>query len=365
MTLQDVWIALLALLDVISGAILAVSFGYLLLPSALGFLVGGVGSLLTGLVTPISFQQENIVLSGDLTKDQRQRVSMILGAALLTGLLGIAGLPEYIVESIGAEIFLGMLAGVGLYLTKVGFDLAKGDWIIGLPCLVVALLVQYLTDNLIWAVTASVPLGVIIKLVKDNANGKSKADDIVVPEYDSWWAGMRTEFKLVKPIVNFDVIIGTLALATLTLGGNIAYHAVNLDMAGISGGYNAVSVISGVADFASSLFGGTAIEVIVSATAVAPHPVVSGVLLMFGAAIVIATGWVYKIAKYIPISAMGGYLVVIGAILVLPFNAMDAFAAGNPFVVAITMGTTVSTNPFYGMIAGLLTKLVLGLLGVL
>ena len=366
MTLQDVWIAVLALLDVVSGAILAISFGYLLLPSALGFLVGGVGSLLTGLVTPISFQQENIVLSRDLTNDQRQRVSMILGAALLTGILGIAGLPEYIVESVGVEIFLGMLAGVGLYLTKVGFDLAKDDWLIGLPCLVVALLVQFLTDNLIWAVTASVLLGVIIKLVKDRLkDGETSTAEIVVPEYDSWWDGIRTEFKLVKPVVNFDVVIGWLALATLTLGGNIAYHAVNLDMAGTSGGYNAVSVVSGVADLASSLFGGTAMEVIVSATATAPNPVVSGVLLMFGAAIIIATGLAYKIAKYIPVSAMGGYLVVIGAVRVLPYNAMDAFAAGNPFVVAVTMGTTVSTNPFYGMIAGLLTKLVLGLLGVL
>jgi len=52
-------------------------------------------------------------------------------------------------------------------------------------------------------------------------------------------------------------------------------------------------------------------------------------------------------------------------VLVLPFNAMDAFAAGNPFVVAITMGTTASTNPFYGLVAGLLTKLVLGWFGAL
>ena len=194
---------------------------------------------------------------------------------------------------------------------------------------------------------------------------KSKALDITVPVYGSWWEGIRSEFKLVKPVVNSRVVIGALALATLTLGGNIAYHAVNLDIAGASGGYNQVSVISGLADFFSSLFGGTAMEVIVTVTAVAPHPVVSGVLLMFGAAIVLVSGLVYKIAKYIPIAAMGGYLIVIGAILVLPFNAMDAFAAGNPFVVAVTMGTTVSTNPFYGLIAGLLTKLIMGLLGVL
>ena len=249
MTLQDLWIALVALLDVISGAILAVSFGYLLLPSALGFVVGGIGNLITGLVTPISFQQENIVLSGELSDDQRQRVSMILGAALLTGLLGVFGLPQMIVEGIGQEIFLGMLAGVGLYLTKVGFELAKDDWIIGLPCIVVALIVQFWTDNLVWAVTVSVPLGVIIKLIKDRAGAKSAALEIKVPVYNSWWEGVRAEFQVVKPVVNLPVIVGSLALATLTLGGNIAYHAVNLDISGTSGGYNEVNIISGVADF--------------------------------------------------------------------------------------------------------------------
>lgn len=366
MSFQDVWVALLSLLDVISGAILAASFGFLLLPCAVGFLVGGIGNLITGLVTPISFQQENIVLSRDLSDDMRQRISMILGAALLTGLLGIFGLPQFIVESIGPEIFFGMLAGVGLYLTKVGFELAKEDWAIGLPCLLVALVVQYWTDNLVWAVTTSVLLGVVIKAAKDRlSKEKSQALEIEVPQYSSWREGIRREFQLVKPVINSRVVIGALALATLTLGGNIAYHAVNLDISGTAGGYNEINVISGLADFASSLFGGAAMEVIVTVTAITPNPVVSGALLMFGAAIVLATGLVYKIARYIPIAAMGGYLVVIGAILVLPFNAMDAFAAGNPYVVAITMGTTLTTNPFYGMIIGLLTKLVMGWLGVL
>jgi AGZA family xanthine/uracil permease-like MFS transporter len=77
------------------------------------------------------------------------------------------------------------------------------------------------------------------------------------------------------------------------------------------------------------------------------------------------SGLIYKIAKYIPISAMGGYLVAIGAVLVLPFNAMDAFAAGNPIVVALTMGATVATNPFYGLLMGLIAKIVMGWLGVL
>lgn len=365
MNWQDISVALLSLLDVASGAVLALSFGFLLLPSAAGFIVGAVGSLLTGSITPVSFQQENLVLAQGLSKDIRPRVSMILIAAILTGLLGLFGLPQAIVDKIGPEIFFGMLAGVGLYLTKVGLDLAKEKLIIGIPCAIVALGVQIWTNNLVYAVTASVPLGILIQwlLVR---SGRSQVSEIRVPKYSSWWAGIVTEFKAIKPIVSVPVVIGALALATLTLGGNIAYTGVNLSMANNPAQtYNQVTIISGLADFASSLFGGASMEVIVSATAAAPHPVASGVLLMLGAAIVLLSGLIYKVAKYIPLSAMGGYLIAIGAVLVFPWNAMDAFKAGNPIVVALTIATTAFTNPFYGLIVGLIAKTAMAWMGIL
>jgi len=214
-------------------------------------------------------------------------------------------------------------------------------------------------------VATSVPLGIIIKLIQDKFTIAEDRDKIKAPQYKSLWEGIRTEFKAFRPVINFNVIIGGLAIATLTLGGTIAYTAVNLDMSGFTRTYNEVSMISGVADFGSSFFGGAPMEVIVSATAATPNPIISGAILMFGAAALLLSGLIYKIARYIPLAAMGGYLVVIGAILVLPFNTMDAFAAGSPVVVALTMGTTAATNPFYGLVVGLLTKLVMGWLGVL
>jgi AGZA family xanthine/uracil permease-like MFS transporter len=366
MNWQDVSVALLSLLDVASGAVLAITFGFMLFPSALGFIVGAVGSLLTGNITPVSFQQEGLSLAKGLGKDLRERVSMILFAAALTGILGLLGLPQMVVDKIGPEIFLAMLAGVGLYLTKVGLDLSKDNLIIGIPCAIVALVVQIVTNNLIYAVTASVPLGILIQWILVKTGRGKPATEVEVPHYSNWWEGIKAEFKVIKPAVTWSVIIGTLALATLTIGGNIAYTAVNLSMAtNPVQAYNQVTVISGLADFASSLFGGASMEVIVSATAAAPHPILAGALLMFGAAIVLLSGLIYKIAKYIPIAAMGGYLIAIGMILVLPYNAADAFSAGNPIVVSVTIAATALTNPFFGLVAGLLTKLALGLLGML
>jgi hypothetical protein len=83
---------------------------------------------------------------------------------------------------------------------------------------------------------------------------------IEVPEYASWIDAIRAEFKMLQPAVNANVVIGALAISTLTLGGNIAYTAVNLDMSGMTGTTNAVSAISGIADFFSSLFGGAPME---------------------------------------------------------------------------------------------------------
>ena len=62
-------------------------------------------------------------------------------------------MPQLVVDTTGQEIFLGMLAGVEIYLAKVGPGLAFDNIIVGLPCLVVALVVQLWNNDLIWAVT--------------------------------------------------------------------------------------------------------------------------------------------------------------------------------------------------------------------
>lgn len=367
MAFRDVLLAALCLLDVASGAILALSFGFVVLPAAAGFLVGGIGSLVTGAITPISYQQENLTLTVRLSKDMRVRVSMIIVAAFLTGLLGVLGLPQWIVESVGRPIFLGMLAGVGLYLASVGWDLAEENRWIGWPCGVVALLLQWKTNDLVWAIAASVPLGIVIKQIMDRFFRKEIPEaEVAVPQYESFRQMVKAEFKLIQPMLSPEVILGALAISTLTLGGNIAYTAANWDIAERVGGlYNEVSIISGVADFVSSLFAGAPMEVIVSGTATAPNPVISGALLMFGAAILLLTGVMHKVARYVPIPAMGGYLLAIGAVLVSPFNFVEAFSTGNPVVVTMTVLITWKLNPFYGLVAGVLTKAAMGWLGVL
>lgn len=367
MVWQDVLMAALTLLDVLCGAVLAVVLGYRLLPSALGLSVGGVGSLLTGSVTPVYYQQEAMV-SAAKEKDLRARVTMILCAALLTGIVGILGWPEAIVNGVGYEIFMAMICGVGIFLAKVGvWDLAKRDLLVGIPSIIVAMYVQLKTNDLIRAIAISVPLGIAINWALQRS-GRAAVDEVAIPHYNNWKEALNREFKIVWPLViTWNTIQGSLGLATLTIGANIAYTYVNMSMAiGARVTYNAVTIISSVADFFSSLFGGPSMEVVISATAAAPHPVLAGALLMFAAAALVLTGsFAYKIARRVPPAAMSGYLVVIGAILVAYPNWLEASKNGNIVVVLGTIAATVGLNPFWGLVAGVLIKAVMGAFGML
>lgn len=364
--IKDILVALFSQLDVLSGSVLALNFGFFMLPSALGYLAGAIGSLVTGSITPISFMYESLVLSYGMSKKLRERITMILIAATFTGILGGLGLPQYIVDKVGPEIFLGMLAGVGLYLAKVGLDLGKEDLKVGLPCLVIAILVQIITNDLIWTVSISIPTGIVIKLILGKFSRKPVISSLkVIPRYASRREMFKKELRLVRPVFNSRVVVGAMALSVLTIGGNVAYTAVNLQMAGGAAvpTYNQATIISSVADFASSLFGGANMELIISPTAASTNPLRAAVLYMGLAVILLATGLVHKVAKWVPIAAMGGYLFVIGAILILPYNALDAFKIGNPVVVALTVIVTFLTNPFYGLTSGIAVKYLMSLTG--
>ncbi|OGG10312.1 hypothetical protein A2154_02635 [Candidatus Gottesmanbacteria bacterium RBG_16_43_7] len=362
---QDIWVAILTNLDVMSGLVLAGYLGYKIFPSALGFLIGAIGMLLTGTYTPVSFQQEAMVLAQRLATELRPRVTMILGGAVLTGIIGLLGLPQRVVDGIGQEIFVAMLAGVGLLLSWVALKLAKIDWRIGVPSLVSALIVQYLTNDLIWTITVSVPLGILIQwwLVR---TGRSQYEAKSV-ENRTWRQEVQDEFRAIRPVFSRKVVFGILSVTSLTLGANWAYPAVNsmLTQGGLEPHYNQVTVISAISDFGSSLFGGPSMEVIVSATAAAPNPVTSGVIMSLIAFVVIISGLGIKLARYIPTAAMSGYLAAIGWWLVFIPSAQQAIVTGHWFVTLVTGLVTLFFYPFWGLIAGVGVKFLLGVMGVL
>lgn len=352
---KDILAALSGVLNALPQGLLALTFGFASIPTALAFMVGAVGNAATSNVAVISYQAETITLAGTMGKNMRERLSMIFFGAALLLIIGLFGILETIIDWIGPIITTGMMAGVGLMLSKVAWDMAKGDRIVGITSMLSAFVVYFATNDLVYTITASVIFSSIVYAFtkKDDANHAKRP---VVKE------GLHLQ----KLIVNPMVIRGALAMVCLNIGANIAFGKINGEIANTDVNIDTLTIISSLADMVSSLFGGAPVEIVISATASSPHAVWSGVLMMVLMAIVLATGLLPKIGKYVPSASIAGFLFVLGAIVTLPGNAATALTgegAGNGIVGGVTMVVTAITDPFLGMLSGIIVQFLMTLFG--
>ena len=95
----------------------------------------------------------------------------------------------------------------------------------------------------------------------------------------------------------------------------------------------------------------------------APHAVLAGVIMMVMMGVILLAGLLPKIGKFIPSSTIAGFLFVLGAIVTLPSNATAAISAGgsDAIVGSMTMVVTAITDPFLGMLAGLIMELLISI----
>lgn len=348
------WITdLLAIIGVVLNGLpqglLALSFGFASIPTALAFFIGAVGNTITGSVAPISFQAETITYAGTAGKNRAERCTMIFLGGAIMALIGAFGILTKIVDFVGADIANGMMAGVGIILTKTAIDMVKKDKIAGIASLVSALVTYYVTRNnpntLVYTIVVSVICSCIVSAIFKKDKEK---DNIVVVD---------DKFKRQKFVINSSVIMGALGMVCLNIGSNISFGSITASMA-TAGNYNVdhLTVISSLADMGSSFFGGAPVESIISATASAPHPVAAGVIMMAVIGVILLIGLLPKISKYVPSSSIAGFLVVLGIFKTVALDAPAAFAT-NAAVGGTTMVVTAISNPFIGMIAGYAVRL--------
>lgn len=350
---KDILAALSGVLNGLPQGILAMSFGFATVPTALAFITGVIGNTAVGSVAPISFQAETITLAGTLGKNMRERLSMVFFGASIMLVIGLFGLLEKIIDFIGPVITSGMMAGVGIMLTKVSLDMANKNKWVGYSSIIVAFITYMVTKDLVYAIAFSVFI----------SSGIAYFQRREVQPVSS----QREKFALQRFVINPMVIRGALAMVTLNIGANIAFGQITGDIAGMDVNIDHLTVISSLADMASSMFGGAPVEAIISATASAPHPVWSGVLMMAVIAAILLAGWLPKIGKYIPSESISGFLIVLGAVVTVPGNAADALLGdewSGGIVGGVTMTVTALTDPFIGMVAGILMKYVVALVGV-
>ena len=123
--IQDILAAIGVVLNGIPQGLLALTYGFASVPTGLGFVVGAVACGALGSVAPISFQAETIVLAGNMGKDRRDRLSMILFGGVIMVILGLTGTLSAITAFAGDAIVHAMMAGVGFMLVKVAFGMVK------------------------------------------------------------------------------------------------------------------------------------------------------------------------------------------------------------------------------------------------
>jgi len=394
----------------------AAAQGYKMKPTAFAFLVGAVGNLITGSLTPISGQSSILTVSHHM-KNINQRIAALLLAVVVMVPMGLFGWVTRIAEWAGTETVFGMMAGVGLMIAFISIDMlkqAKRTAIISfLSALGTHALMIHINPppspesrhNLVWVIAVSVTLATLdfVLLQKCPETGKrGRRVDIAQMAKDAgyegdmaqsedpkfWTTAYWAEFKFLKPKFTFGAILFALAFISLNIGTNLAFGSVTGGFAicdacaaesltacfhdGYVQNMDHLTVINSLADIPSILFGGAPVGAIISATAAAPWPVLAGVVMMLLCALLLLLGLMTKAVKYIPVQAIAGFLFIIGFFSTFVPNLGRAMgyagppidraydiaevASRAPMALAALALTALTKNPFIGLVGGVLVR---------
>jgi AGZA family xanthine/uracil permease-like MFS transporter len=389
-TPNDIIAALSMLADVIGEGLVGISLGWAAKPTGVGFIVGLVFLLGFRTVAPVSFEVESLTIVSRIAKKQWHiMIYAVMLAGIIGAILGAIGAYSNIVKFIGPAIQYGMMTGVGIILSIVAVDLIKENRLIGIVSAGSAFIIYFATQKdpsaLIYALAGSVVISVIVgrfrsfePILPDTRREKIM---LVLPwkQLGNLFRGYQTyedsngsisssrqKTAVIKKLSRVDKILivrAALSLLALRAGTSIAYPSIDTNLAHVStvtgsgvSIFDATNIMAGLSGFASAISGGSPIEPIITGTAAAPNPVISAAIMMAIAAVILLLGLIGRAAKYIPLQAVTGFLLVLGTLIIFPGNAPQAMKA-DPVVGGVTAVVTGATmDPFIGMVAGLIVK---------
>jgi AGZA family xanthine/uracil permease-like MFS transporter len=345
--ITDILAVIGVVLNGLPQGLLALSLGFASIPTALAFFIGAFGNAVTQNVAPISFQAETITYAGTAGKNRSECCTMIFVEGCIMTAIGFLGALTKIVDFIGEDIAAGMMAGVGIMLTKVAIDMVKKDRMVGWVSMISALITYYFVQSSSNSLVYTIIVSVVASCIASAVFQKDKQTIQVADD----------NFRRQKMTFNTNVVLGALGMACLNIGSNISFGSITASMAPTAH-YNVdqLTVISSLADMGSSFFGGAPVESIISATAAAPHAVWAGVAMMIVIGVILLTGVLPRIGKFVPSSSIAGFLFVLGIFKTVALDAPTALAS-HPVVGGLTMTVTAVTNPFFGMLAGIASRL--------
>ena len=371
---QNLLTALAVVVNGIPQGLLALNYGFAAFPTAIAFIIGILGSLAFNSVATISFQAETITLAGTMGKTVKERLSLVFWGAFLLLIPSILGLNEVIVAFIGNVVMYSMMAGVGIMLANVAIELLRSEPISGSVSMVIALVVWFVTKDLSKTIILSVAVSTAVyAVIRHMPAFKQKYNiTIDIPHIDESKEKFHfgnIEWKFWK---NRTIVLGALSIACLNIGANISFGKITGSIAGAETNIDHLSVYSSLADMGSTLLGGGPVEAIISGTATAPNALLASVLMMGIMAVILLLKLLPVIGRFVHKSSITGFLFVLGAFVTFATNISDALASAGTFagpygfgpqgmVIGAVVVVTARFNPFFGMIAGVIVKLVFGL----
>jgi len=346
---------ILVVINGVTQLIYAQSLGYKLKPTSLAYFVGAFGNTLTGNVVPIAAQAETLTISG-LIKKMNVRVAALLIASIVGIIMGAFSLLSTFVDFAGESIIYGMMAGVGLLLSDTALQLMKKRKRVGILSIVLAFLVWVFTKDLIYTIAASVLISTIdftfIQKKRVEIDTTHDTGDSLNPKSNNDWT-------FVKPLFNLQALLGGLSLICLNIGTNISFGTITSSIANKTPNFDHISLINSIADIPSILLGGMPIETIISGTAATHWPVLAGIIMMLTTGLLIFTGIIQKIGRYVPAESISGFLLVIGFSLTLIPNLIFISSADDAVDGFVSASVTVLTkNAFIGIVVALLVRFI-------
>ncbi len=364
----DLLTALAVVINGIPQGILALSFGFAALPTAIAFLIGIAGSIAFNSVATISFQAETITLAGTMGHNIKERLSLVFWGAVFLLIPSVLGLNEAIVAFIGPTIVTSMMAGVGIMLAYVAIELFNSEKWSGVASMISALVVWFMTQDLAKTIIISVIISTAVYNYLKYSKKVHMEETTIDLSNEKFHLG-NIEWKFWS---NSRILFGALALACLNIGANISFGKITGSIAGVETNIDHLAVYSSLADIGSSLFGGAPVEAIISGTATAPNPLRSSVFMMAIMAAILLFRFLPVLGKYVHKSSIAGFLFILGTFVTFATNIQGAIASAPAFagpygfgpwgmVIGATTLVSARWNPFFGLLAGLAIKIVFGL----
>lgn len=292
MDITEIRAALGVILNGLPQGLLAMSLGYATVPSSLGFFIGAICCYGFNSLAPINFQASTIVMTHRLSEDIREKLSMVFFAGIIMVIVGICSLQQAAVKFSGPVIINAMMAGVGIVLGRLSFEMIKQERVVALSSIISAAIIYFFFGrDLIYTICGCVFISSFIQFcvtkylkkstdtasayaetsamqesVHEKAPTKQPDESSATSVRDKnifahlarlLTAHIKKNFVFKKPIINAHIIRGSLAIACLNVGANITFGNITANIAHGTQNIDVLSIYSSLADIASSLFGGS------------------------------------------------------------------------------------------------------------